>query len=252
MQTLFMLPDSQWDEVKTIIEPKPRKRKNKLQVIVSGIIYLLDNGCKWEGLPTVYGNYKLVWYYYNKWMVFGVLERLLYVLNQKVRVEQGREKEPSMVIVDSQSVKTPAFTGEQVGYDAGKNVDGRERHIATDTLGDVWAVGVTAASVHDKTGAKTLQDDIEDIGRIKKIVADGSYRGIPPFTASGGIQWEIVEKKATGGRFKVLPKRWIVERTFAWLQNFRRLSKDYEKTITMAKAMILMSAIIMTLRKLIT
>ena len=139
-----------------------------------------------------------------------------------------------------------------MGYDAGKNIKGRKRHLATDTLGNVMAVGVSAASVHDKTGALSLKDDIEDIGRMKKIIADGSYKGVPPFTAGGRIEWEIVEKKATGGRFKVLPKRWIVERTFAWLQNFRRLAKDYEKTITMAKAMIIMGTIVITLRKLIT
>ena len=94
MQTLFMLFDSQWDEVKTIIEPKQRKRKVSLQVIISGIIYLLDNSCKWEGLPTVYGNYKLVWCYYHKWMVFGVLKKLLYTLNVKLHQEQGRAAEP--------------------------------------------------------------------------------------------------------------------------------------------------------------
>lgn len=252
MQTLFMLPDSQWDEVKTILEPKERKRKISLQVIVSGIIYLLENGCKWEGLPPQYGNYKSVWYYYNKWTVFGVLEKLLYTRNQQLRVEQGREAEPSLVLVDSQSAKTPAFTGEEVGYDGGKNVKGRKRHIATDTQGNVMAAGVTAASVHDRVGALTLQDDIEDLERVKKVLADGSYQGVPPFTANGRIEWQIVEKKATGGRFKVLPKRWIVERTFAWLGNFRRLAKDYEKTLYMAKAMIIMSAIVITLRKLIT
>jgi putative transposase len=252
MQTLFMLTDSQWEEVKKVLEPNERKRKVKLQVIVSGIIYLLENGCKWKGLPPQYGNFKLLWYYYHKWMVFGVLEKLLYLLNQNLRVEQGREKEPSLVIVDSQSVKTPAFTGEEVGYDGGKKVKGRKRHIATDTGGNVMAVGVTAASVHDKTGAKVLKEDIEDLGRVKKVVADGAYQGVPPFTANGRIEWQIIEKKATGGRFKVLPKRWIVERTFAWLQNFRRLAKDYEKTLHMAKAMILMTAIVITLRKLIT
>jgi putative transposase len=252
MQTLFWLTDSQWDEVKKVLEPQERKRKNGLQVIVSGIVYLLENGCKWERLPPQYGNYKTVWYYYHKWMVFGVLEKLLFTLNQKLRVEQGRAKEPSLVIVDSQSVKTPAFTGEEVGYDAGKKVNGRKRHIATDTQGNIMAAGVTAASVHDKAGAVTLKNDIEDLERIKKIVADGAYQGIPPFAASGRIEWEIVQKKATGGRFKVLPKRWIVERTFAWLQNFRRLAKDYEKTLHMAKAMIIMSAIVITLRKLIT
>lgn len=250
MQTLFLLTDSLWAEVKAILEPKECKRKNNLHVVVSGIIYLLENGCKWESLPPAYGNYKSVWYYYNKWMVFGVLEKLLYTLNEKLRVAQGREKEPSLVIVDSQSVKTPAFSGEEVGYDAGKNVKGRKRHLAVDTQGNVMAVGITAASVHDKAGARALQDDIEDLQSVKKVIADGAYQGIPPFNASGRIEWEVVEKKAAGGRFKVLPKRWIVERTFAWLQNFRRLAKDYEKTLHMAKAMILMSAIVITLRKL--
>ena len=250
MQTLFLLSDSLWDEVKLVLEPKQRKRKNNLQVVVSGIIYLLENGCKWEGLPPEYGNYKSVWYYYHKWMVFGVLEKLLYTLNQKLRMEQGRAAEPSLVMVDSQSVKTPAFSGAEVGYDAGKNVKGRKRHLAVDTEGNVMAAGVTAASVHDKVGAMTLQGDVEDLQRVKKVIADGAYQGIPPFSAHGRIEWEIVEKKATGGRFKVLPKRWIVERTFAWLQNFRRLAKDYEKTLHMAKAMIIMSAIVITLRKL--
>jgi putative transposase len=247
-----MLTDSQWDEVKTILEPKERRRKLSLKVVVSGIVYLLQNGCRWEGLPPHYGNYKTVWYYYHKWMVLGLLEKLLYTLNQKLRVKQGREAEPSLVIVDAQSVKIPAFTGEETGYDAGKKVKGRKRHLAVDTEGNVMAAGVTAASVHDKTGARTLGDDIEDLGRVKKVIADGAYQGIPPFDAGGRIQWEIVEKKATDGRFKVLPKRWIVERTFAWLQNFRRLAKDYEKTTHMAKAMMLMSAIVITLRKLMT
>ena len=253
MQTLYWLTDSQWDEVKTVLEPRARKRKNNLQVVVSGIVYLLENGCKWEGLPPEYGNYKSVWYYYHKWMVFGVLEQLLFVLNQKLRMEQGRAAEPSLVIVDSQSVKTPAFSAEEVGYDAGKKVKGRKRHLAVDTEGNVMAAGITAAAVHDKAGAATvLKDDIEDLQRVKKVIADGAYQGVPPFSANGRIEWQIVEKKATGGRFKVLPKRWIVERTFAWLQNFRRLAKDYEKTLHMSKAMILMAAIVITLRKLCT
>jgi len=252
MQTLFMLSDSQWDEVKTIIEPKERKRKVPLQVIVSGIVYLLENGCKWESLPLVYGHCKLVWYYYNKWMVFGVLEALLDDLVQKVRSQQGRAPEPTAGIVDSQSAKTAAGTNGETGYDAAKKVKGRKRHLAVDTQGNVLAVGVTAASVHDKPGALHLKEAVEDHPRLTKLIADGAYRGTPPFNAGGRIEWEVVEKKATGGKFKVLPKRWIVERTFAWLSNFRRLSKDYEKTTCMSKAMILMCALIITLRKLTT
>ena len=98
----------------------------------------------------------------------------------------------------------------------------------------------------------SIKEQVEDHSRVKKIIADGSYKGEPMFTAGGRIQWEIVEKKATGGKFKVLPKRWVVERTFAWLGNLRRLSKDYEKTVLMSKAMIIMSAIVITLNKLIT
>ena len=252
MQSLYMLQDSQWEEIKAIIEPKVRKRKVSLQVIVSGIVYLLTNGCKWDSLPPDYGHYKLVWYYYNKWMVYGILEQLLYKLSVKVRTKkQQRKVEPTLLIVDSQSVKTTAGTSEQTGYDANKKVKGRKRHIAVDTQGNIMAAGVTAANVHDKVGALSLEEQVEDLDGVKKIMADGAYKGIPPFTAHGHIQWEIVEKKA-GNRFKVLPKRWIVERTLAWLSNFRRLSKDYEKSIAMSKAMILMCSIIITLNKLIT
>lgn len=252
MQTLYMLPDSQWKEIKAIIEPKERKRKVSLQVIVSGIIYLLTNGCKWDSLPPCYGHCKLVWYYYNKWMVYGTLELLLYKLDVKLRTtKQHRQAEPSLLIVDSQSVKTTAGTSEQTGYDGGKQVKGRKRHLAVDTQGNVVAAGITAANVHDKPGALTVREQVEDLGRVKKIVADGAYQGIPPFTAHGRIEWEIVEKKAAS-RFKVLPKRWIVERTLAWLNNFRRLSKDYEKSTLMSKAMILMSSIFITLNKLST
>ena len=252
MQSLYMLPDSQWKEIKAIIEPKERKRKVHLQVIVSGIIYLLSNGCKWDSLPPCYGHYKSVWYYYNKWMLYGTLELLLYKLDGKLRTtKQHRKAEPSLVIVDSQSVKTTAGTSEQTGYDGGKKVKGRKRHIAVDTQGNVVAAGVTAANVHDKPGALSIKEQVEDLGRVKKIVADGAYQGIPPFNDHGRIEWEIVEKKA-GNRFKVLPKRWVVERTLAWLNNFRRLSKDYEKSTLMSKAMILMSSIVICLSKLCT
>ena len=113
------------------------------------------------------------------------------------------------------------------------------------------AAGVSAANGYDKPGSLTVQEQVEDLGRVKKSVADGAYQGIPPFTAHGRIEWEIIERKEAN-RFKVLPKRWIVERTLAWLSNFRRLSKDYEKSTLMSKAMILRSAIVITLSKLCT
>lgn len=131
--------------------------------------------------------------------------------------------------------ETPAFTGEQTGYGAGKKVWGRKRHIATNTPGKVMALGITAASVHDKPGALSLKKRGKIIQRSSRLWQRGAYRGVPPFTAYGPIEGQIMEKKATGGTFKVLPKRWIVQRTFAWLSNCRRLSKDYEKQCSCPK-----------------
>jgi transposase len=251
MQTLYQLPDSLWQKAGAIIEPKPRRRKHSLQTVLSGIIYLLQNGCKWRSLPPQYGDYRLVWYYLNKWAVYGVLDQVLQELGFALRQKQGRNKEPSLLIIDAQAAKTTAGTGDEVGYDANKKVKGRKRHIATDTQGNIMAAGVTSAFVHDKTGARVLHDEVEDHSKVKTIVADGAYQGTPPFDRAGTIRWQIVERLEKG-KFAPLPIRWIVERTFAWLVNYRRLVRDYEKTVVMSRAMLVMTAIHITLNKLIT
>jgi transposase len=251
MQTLYQLPDSLWEEVRTTIEPKPRRRKVSLQSILSGIIYLLSNGCKWRSLPPQYGDYRLVWYYLNKWAVYGVLDQALHKLGPALRRKQGRIEEPSLVIVDAQATKTTAGSSDEVGYDANKKIKGRKRHLATDTQGNVMAAGVTSAFVHDKTGARVLRDDVEDHPLVKTIVADGAYQGVPAFDRKTTIQWQIVERLGKG-KFAPLPIRWIVERTFAWLVNYRRLVRDYEKTVLMSRAMLVMTAIHITLKKLFT
>ena len=153
--------------------------------------------------------------------------------------------------MDAQAVKTTAGTGDEVGYDANKKVKGRKRHLATDTQGNIMAAGVTSAFVHDKTGARVLKDDVEDRIKVKTIVADSAYQGTPAFDRSGTIDWQIVQRLEKG-TFKPLPLRWIVERTFAWLVNYRRLVRDYEKTVVMSRAMLVMTAIHITLNKLIT
>jgi transposase len=248
MQTLYQLPDSLWQKAGAIIEPKPRRRKHSLQTVLSGIIYLLQNGCKWRSLPPQYGDYRLVWYYLNKWAVYGVLDQVLQELGFALRQKQGRNKEPSLLIIDAQAAKTTAGTGDEVGYEANKKVKGRKRHIATDTQGNIMAAGVTSAFVHDKTGARVLHDEVEDHPKVKTIVADGAYQGTPPFDRAGTIRWQIVERLEKG-KFSPLPIRWIVERTFAWLVNYRRLVRDYEKTVVMSRAMLVMTAIHITLNK---
>jgi transposase len=251
MQPLYQLPDSQWQKVRTIIEPKPRRRKQSLQVILSGIVYLLQNGCKWRSLPPRYGDYRLVWYYLNRWAVYGVLDQVLQELGFALRRKQGRTGEPSLLIIDAQAAKTTAGIGDEAGYDANKKGKGRKRHIATDTQGNVMAAGVTSAFVHDKTGARVLKDDVEDHPKVKTIVADGAYEGTAAFDRAGTIEWQIIERLEKG-KFAPLPLRWIVERTFAWLVNYRRLVRDYEKTVVMSRAMLVMTAIHITLNKLFT
>ena len=139
---------------------------------------------------------------------------------------------------------------ERTGYDGGKKLKGRKRSIATDTQGNILAAGVTTASIHDSKAVCSLKEQVEDYGSITTIFADGAFKGKAPFDRKGKIKWKIVNKK--GGPFKVLPKRWVVERSIAWLTNFRRLAKDYEKNVDCSKAMIIMAAISITLNKLLT
>jgi len=244
-----MLSDSQWDEVKPYFETKTRKRKQSLQITLSAVVYLLRTGCQWRMLPEeVYGKWNLVYYYYRKWMTYAVLEDLLYRLVGKIRKKQGRIKEPTAAVIDTQSIKTPAGVSEQTGYDGGKKLKGRKRSIATDTQGNIIAAGVSAAGIHDSKAVCSLKEQVEDYDTITTIFADGAFKGDAPFNRKGKIKWKIVNKKA--GPFQVLPKRWVVERSIAWLANFSRLSKDYEKTVDCSKAMIMMAAITITLNKL--
>ena len=245
----FLLSDSRWDEVSAYFESKKRKRKISLPVMVSAVTYVLKTGCQWRLLPIGYGKWQLVYYYFRKWMDYAVLEDMLYKLVGKLRAGRGRKAEPSAAVVDTQSVKNAAGVSEQTGYDAGKNVKGRKRSLATDTQGNVLAAGVSTAGEHDKKAVKSIEEQAEDYKNIEVIFADGAFKGSAPFDRKGKIKWVVVKK---AGPFKVLPRRWVVERTFSWLMNFRRLVKEYEKRTQCAKAMILLASILITVNKLIT
>jgi len=226
------LTDGQWQFIKNILGDE-RKRQHSLRQIWNAILYLVKTGCQWRMLPKCFPHWAAVYYYFKKWKRDGAFEEILDKLNAVHRQSVGKNVNPSLGIIDSQSVKVSHLCSEQSGYDAGKRVKGRKRHIITDTLGCLHVVVVHAANLQDRNGIKKVLPVLKDkwLSGIKKIVADGGYSGKPIWDwvkASFNWQLEIVSRDKTD-KFKVLPKRWIVERTFAWISFSRRNSKDYER-----------------------
>jgi putative transposase len=236
------LTDTQWVIIEKVISEK-RKRQHSLRLVFDLVFYLLKTGCQWRELPRRGVKWQLVYYYFRKWQDRGIIEQLNELLYARSRQRSKRRYFPTAAVLDSQSVKT-ALATEAVGYDAGKKIKGRKRHLLVDTQGLVLAVRVSGADETDRAGAEQVfkKADKLQLSQLKLVYADGGYRGklINQIKKQFGITLSIVKKKAKAG-FKVLPKRWVVERTFAWLTKCRRLSKDYERLTTTSEAFILLA-----------
>ena len=254
------LTDPQWEILQPLLPPRKWRRGGpgrppcSRRTVINGILYLTKTGCQWSMLPSCFGHHKTVYGYFNTWSRTGVWQQLMETLTQQERQRQGRKAQPSAGSVDSQSIKT-ATQGQEKGYDAGKKVNGRKRHILVDTLGLIIGVLVTPADTTDRDGLMGVLSAYfaGGVKRLKKLWVDGGYRGdvlrawVAALKQSHKIDLEVVEKQGPG--FSVLPRRWVVERTFAWLLNYRRHAKDYEGLPRNSEALIHIAMIHLLLKR---
>jgi putative transposase len=237
----------------TIIEPFTRKTKRSgkkrtvhLREIVNAIFYRTKTGCQWRMLPKDFPDYRHVWYYYHMWTEDGTWERINDVLRKRVRRAYGRDEEPSLGIIDSQSVKTTEAGGER-GYDGAKQVNGRKRSILVDTLGLLLVLAVHTAALADYEGAEeVLRTADRKCPRLQKVIADSAYSWndfADTVKRLFRFVLEIVKRDKKRKGWYVLPKRWIVERTFGWFGRYRLLSRDYEHDIASSETDIYVASI---------
>lgn len=242
------LTEEQWEIIDSVIPyPSPRGRPYKWPIheVLNAILYILRAGCAWRMLPNDFPPWQTVYYRFSKWKKDGTWAEIHDALHKKVRINDGRDENPSAAIIDSQSVKTTERGGLR-GYDAGKKINGRKRHILVDTLGLIIGVLVHEANIQDRDGAKLLLSGlIAKLPRLELIWADGGYAGKLIDWVKEKCNWvlDIVKRTDDTSGFKVLPRRWVVERTFAWLTRYRRMSKDYEFLTSSSEAFIYIAMI---------
>ena len=250
------LSDAQWALLQPLL-PKPSKRgrpPTDRRLVIDAILYIVKGGIPWRLLPVGFPPWKTVHSIFRKWTRDHTWENLNDRLRALAREQQDKRCRPTTAILDSQSVKSDGHGGT-VGYDAGKKIKGRKRHLLVDTLGLVLAVAVTAANVPEREGAQRLLSRVLGwFTWLRRMWVDGGYSG-PDFAAwiraiRPKLEVEVVKRSGAVSGFKVLPKRWIVERTFGWLMRHRRLVRDYEHCESSAEAWVYIAMIRIQLRRL--
>jgi putative transposase len=245
--------DQEWAVIKSLIpvhHGPGRKMTLSLREVLNAIFYVVRTGCQWRALPGDFPHWSSVYYHYRKWVKDDTWRAINAASCQLERVGRGRTPLPTGGVIDTQSVKTTALASDR-GFDGFKHVKGHKRHILTDTVGNLLEVVVHTANVADCRGAPPLIEKVaETFPTLQKIWADSGYRGdlADLVQEALGATLEIVEREAGQQGFHVLPKRWVVERTFAWFEWFRRLSRDYERLLECSASMIYLASTRIMLR----
>lgn len=231
-----------------------RQRRHSLRRVFDAIFYLLRTGCPWRFLPADFPPWQAVYYYFRRFRLDGLWPGVLAALRRAERMRVGRDSQPSAAIIDAQSVKTVGESARISGYDGHKRVKGRKRHLLVDTLGLPVSIYVTPADVHDQVGARCLLAGLKPlVPRLAKIWADGAYTSgkLARWCREyGGWDLEIVGRDPEVQGFAVQPRRWVVERSFAWLVRNRRLRIDYERKVQTSETLIEAAFIRLLLRRL--